>query len=84
MSVSHDPSNTVTQEVLSLTEVELVSCRDEGHEVNSRGERHHADQDEQHVADASTERNDTEETGEENHAACCVPITHLEEERETW
>lgn len=69
--------------MLSLTEVERAGCCDEGHEVNSRGERQHADQDEHHVADAATKHNDPQETGEENHAACCVPITHLEEEKES-
>lgn len=67
---------------LSLTEVERVRRSDEGHEVNSRGERHHADQNEHHVVHAATKYNETEETGDENHAACCVPITYLEEEEE--
>lgn len=67
--------------MLSLTEVEHVRRRDEGHEENPRGERHHADQDEHHVAEAATKHDDAEETGEENHAAGGVPITHLEEDR---
>lgn len=70
-------------EILSLTKVEHVSCRDKSHEVDPRGERHHADQDERHVADVATKHNDAEVTGEEDHAACRVPITHLEEERDT-
>lgn len=64
---------------LSLTQVEHVGFCDEGHEEDSRGKRHHADQDEHHIADAATEHKDTEETGEKNHAARSVPITHLEE-----
>lgn len=67
---------------LSLTEVERVRRSDEGHEVNPRGERHHADQNEHHIVHAATKYNETEVTGDENHAACCVPITYLEEEEE--
>lgn len=81
--MSHHPPHAVPQsELLSLTEVEHVGRRDEGHDVNSRGERQHADQDERHVADAAAKRDDTEEAGEENRAACCVPVTHLEQVRQ--
>ena len=62
---------------LSLTQVEHVGCRDEGHEVNSRCERQHADQDERRVADAAAKHHDTQEAGQEDGAARCVPITHL-------
>lgn len=38
MSISHDQLQTVPQFKM-LTKVEHGSCRDEGHEENSRGER---------------------------------------------
>lgn len=72
----------VVSEIFRLTQIEHVSRRDEGHEVHPRGERHHADQDEPYVVDAATKQDDAEETGEEDRAACSVPITHLEEEKE--
>lgn len=64
-----------------LTEVEHVRRRDEGHEVDSQGERQHANQDDRDVADgAAAEQHDAEETGEEDRGACCVPVTNLEKE----
>lgn len=63
-----------------VTEVEHGGFRDKGHEVDSTGERQHADQDERYIADPATKGNDAEETGEEDDAAGRIPITHLEEE----
>lgn len=63
-----------------LTEVEHVRRRDEGHEVDSRGEGHHSDQDERSVSDAAAKQHDTQKAGEENGAAGCVSVTHLKGE----
>lgn len=64
----------------TLTEVEHVCCSDKGHEVDPRGEGHHAEQDEQHVVHAAPKHDEADEAGEEDHAARRLSVSHLQVE----
>lgn len=68
--------------MFSLTQVKQRGGCDKGHKENSRGKWNHANQDDHHITEAATKRHNTEVTSDEYHAACSIPITHLEEERD--
>lgn len=67
--------------MLSLTDVEHGCCCGEGHEVDAKGEGHHANQDDCFIAGKAPEHHGADETSEENPTSCCVPVPQLKGRR---